>query len=120
MAITPREMQTEQANHVFDLICQVVLNGNNCRMSSPVGIGRTMIMTLACNRLIKEIGLDIVYASPHRVLVEQMREFGPDFPTMTFREFVQRDVQEVPCGVVIYESHHDVDFGDDIVAIRLT
>ncbi|MFY0656416.1 MAG: hypothetical protein JXR12_06670 [Neptunomonas phycophila] len=114
----PRQMQHEQASNVVDLIRKMILTGTNGRMTCPTGIGRTMILTLACNQLIKE-GFNVVYASSMSAMVEQMREFGPDFHTMTFREFGQRDVQEIPCDIVIYDDAKDVDFGDDILAIRM-
>lgn len=115
----PRQMQHEQASNVVDLIRKMILNGTNGRMTCPTGIGRTMILTLACNQLVKE-GFDVVYASSMNVMVEQMREFGPNFHTMTYRDFVQRDKNDVPCGIVIYDDAKDVDFGDDILAIRMS
>lgn len=115
---TPRDMQAEQAESVVGLIKDIVKNGTGARLTCPTGIGRTMILTMACNVLVKE-GINVVYASSHRVMVEQMKEFGPDFHTMTFQEFTSRDVEEVPCELVIYDHHVDVDFGDDIVGIRM-
>ncbi len=63
--------------------------------------------------------INVVYASSLQVMVEQMKEFGPDFHTMTFNEFASRDKEEIPCDLVIYDHQCDVAFNDDIVGIRM-
>lgn len=117
-ATTRDEFQADQAKNVTQLIRQMILNGTNGRLSCPTGIGRTMILTLACNELVKD-GLHVVYASPMQAMVEQMKEYGPNFHAMTYREFAQRDKEEVPCEIVIYDDAKDMTFGEEVLAIRL-
>ena len=115
---TREEFQTSQVDVVIQLIKQMMSNGTNGRLTCPTGIGRTMILTEACNKLV-DAGIDIVYTSGMRAMIDQISEYGPKFHALTYREFNARDKAEIPVQIVVYDDCKDMNFGDGIVAIRL-
>lgn len=116
--IEPRTQQKEQAELLHDLLGKMRLIGTNGKLNMPTGIGKSMIVTLAANKMVDE-GVNVVYASGMTALVEQMREFQPKFRTVTFREFNDIDQTEDPVDVVLYDDVRPMDFGNGILAIRL-
>ncbi len=116
--IEPRTQQKEQAELLHDLLGKMRMVGTSGKLNMPTGIGKSMIITLAANKLVDE-GVNVVYASSMTVMVEQMREFQPNFRTVTFREFNDIDLTEDPVDVVLYDDVRSMDFGDNILAIQL-
>lgn len=108
----------EQAQRILTMIKTLIDSNQDGQIRCPIGVGRSMVLTLAGNQLV-DIGLNVVYASPMQAMVDQMREFGPNFHAMTYRDFAHRDKTEIPCDVVLYDDVMNVSFDENVLAIRL-